>query len=118
MSGNEDYRQDVQAKTTKTIQIALTPQSMLEQMFPNAPKKADTVDCFRSLTPNMSIYMVVEKCGRADEETGSGLYIFVWHLRDGSTVAIGTPSQKEFTTLRTWNRRERVFRFWLRSDNC
>jgi hypothetical protein len=39
----------------------------------------------------MSIYMAVEKCGRSDEETGSGLYIFVWNLRDGSTVAIGTP---------------------------
>jgi len=61
-------------------------------MFPNAPKKADAVECFRSLTPNMSIHMVVEKCRRPDEETGSGLYIFVWNLRDGSTVAIGTPS--------------------------
>jgi hypothetical protein len=26
-----------------------------------------------------------------DEEIGSGLYIFVYHLHDGSTVSIGTP---------------------------
>jgi hypothetical protein len=39
----------------------------------------------------MSIYAVVQKCGRPDEELGSGIFIFVWHLADGSTVSIGTP---------------------------
>ena len=70
----------------------VTPQSIVQEMFPNAPKKAKNGEYFRSFTPRMSIYMVVEKCGRPDEEIGSGLYIFVYHLQDGSTVAIGTSS--------------------------
>ena len=101
--GYGDYRQEIPAKTTQTLRIALirtgtqgpvsvaTPQSIVQQMFPNAPKKADSIQCFRALRPKMSIYMVVEKCGRPDEEVGSGISIFVYHLRDGSTVAIGTP---------------------------
>jgi len=68
-----------------------TPQSAVKELFPNAPAKAETAECFRSLTPEMSMYAVVQKCGRPDEETGSGIYIFVYHLRDGSTVTIGTP---------------------------
>jgi len=38
----------------------------------------------------MSMNTVVEKCGRPDAELGSGLYIFVWRLADGSMVSIGT----------------------------
>jgi hypothetical protein len=88
---------DMSTVTTKTNSVhaqppTVTPQSVVEEMFPNAPTKADSSECFRSLTPRMSIYMVVQKCGRPDEETGSGIYIFVYHLRDGSTVAIGTSS--------------------------
>ena len=60
-------------------------------MFPDAPEKAKTADCFRSLRGGMSMNAVVEKCGRPDEEVGSGMYIFLWHLDDRSTVSIGTP---------------------------
>jgi hypothetical protein len=102
-SGYGDYRQEIPSKTSQMLRVALTktetqgpvsmvtPQSIVQQMFPNAQKKAENVDCFRSLTHETSINMAVEKCGRPDEEVGSGLYIFVYHLRDGSTVAIGTP---------------------------
>jgi hypothetical protein len=96
------YRQEIPANTRQELRIVLsraaesspasTPQSIVQQMFPNAPTKADSVECFRALTPEMSIYLVVQKCGRPDEETGSGLYIFVYHLKDKSTVAVGTPS--------------------------
>jgi hypothetical protein len=60
-------------------------------MFPNAPEKAQSVKCFRALKPEISMNVVVQKCGRPDEELGSGIYIFVWHLADGSRVSIGTP---------------------------
>jgi glucose dehydrogenase len=60
--------------------------------FPDSPEKTQSVDCFRGLTPKMSVYTVVRKCGRPDEEVGSGISIWVWHLKDGSTIAIGTPS--------------------------
>jgi hypothetical protein len=69
----------------------VTPQSIVKELFPNAPEKAKTTECFRSLTPEMSMYAVVQKCGRPDEDLGSGIYIFVYHLHDGSTIAIGTP---------------------------
>ena len=61
------------------------------KMFPNAREKTQSLECFRSLTPKMSVYEVVNKCGRPDEEEGSGVLIFVWSLRDGSTVVISTP---------------------------
>jgi len=69
----------------------VTPQSVVKELFPNAHGKAQTAECFRSLTPEMSMYAVVQKCGRPDEEIGSGLYVFVYHLHDGSTVGISTP---------------------------
>jgi len=67
-----------------------TPQGIAKAMFPNAPEKAQSVSCFQALKPEMSMNTVVEKCGRPDAELGSGLYIFVWRLADGSTVSIGT----------------------------
>jgi hypothetical protein len=69
----------------------VTPQSIVKDMFPGAPEKTQSVACFRSLTPEMSIDMVVQRCGRPDEEIGSGLYVFVYHLRDGSSVTVSTP---------------------------
>ncbi len=65
-------------------------ENLIEEMFPHAKKKAENVRCFRSLTPAMSIQDVVQRCGRPDQEAGSGIYIFLYYLRNGSTVAIGT----------------------------
>ena len=67
------------------------PQGIVKELFPHAPEKAKTAECFRSLTPETSMYTVVQKCGRPDEERGSGLYVFVYHLQDGSSVLISTP---------------------------
>jgi hypothetical protein len=68
-----------------------TPESIAKAIFPNAPNKVQSIDCFRSLPPEISLYAVVQKCGGPDEEVGSGIYIFVWHMPDGSSVSIGTP---------------------------
>ncbi len=68
-----------------------TPEAIAKAMFPNAPDNKQDINCFRSLAVKMSVNDVVEKCGRPDEELGSGLYIFVWHMPDGSSVSIGTP---------------------------
>lgn len=77
-----------------------TPQSIGGAMFPNAPEKAQSAGCFRELKPTMSIDSVVQKCGRPDEELGSGIYIFVWHLSDGSTISIGTSSLQRIGDVR------------------
>ncbi len=81
---------------------AVTPssQGITTVMFPNAPKKAQTVDCFRSLRRGMSMEAVVQKCGRPDDQLGSGTYIFVWRLADGSTVSIGTPYLEKICDVR------------------
>jgi hypothetical protein len=51
-----------------------TPQSIVNDLFPSAPAQAQSGKCFDSLTPEMSMYLVVQKCGRPDEEIGGDLY--------------------------------------------
>jgi hypothetical protein len=79
---------------------AVTPQSIAREMFPNAPEKTQSIDCFRGLKPAVSMNAIVHTCGRPDEELGSGVYIFVWHLTDGSTVSIDTSSLEKIGDIR------------------
>jgi hypothetical protein len=61
----------------------------LDLMFPKArPASRDFVH-FRSIKHSMSMNDVVRQCGVPDELGGSGIAIFVYHLDDGSIVAIG-----------------------------
>jgi hypothetical protein len=69
----------------------VTPQTIARAMFPSAREKARSVECFRGFSRNAPVSAVVEKCGRPDEELGSGVYIFVWYLADGSTISVNTP---------------------------
>ncbi|PYU78355.1 MAG: hypothetical protein DMG50_27875 [Acidobacteria bacterium] len=66
-------------------------ESIAKAMFPGAPQKAQSVDCFRGFNHNTPVGTVVQRCGSPDEEVGSGVYIFVWHLADGSMVTLNTP---------------------------
>jgi hypothetical protein len=61
----------------------------LDQMFPKAPKTTRDLAHFRSLKRTMSMSDVVNQCGEPDELGGSGIAIFIYHLDDGSLVAIG-----------------------------
>jgi hypothetical protein len=81
-------------------QEVVTPQSIARAMFPNAPEKAKSADCFRGLSRDMSMNKIVGKCGRPDEVLGSGIYIFVWHLDDRSTASIGTPYLERIGSVR------------------
>jgi hypothetical protein len=62
----------------------------LDEMFPRAPKTARDLAHFRSLKRTMTMTDVVRECGAPDELGGSGIAIFIYHLDDGSLVAIGT----------------------------
>jgi hypothetical protein len=62
----------------------------LDQMFPNAPKTTRDLAHFRALKRTMSMSDVVRRCGEPDELGGSGINIFIYHLDDGSIVAIGS----------------------------
>jgi hypothetical protein len=72
--------------------VGFADRNVLQELFPKSPRQADDCNCFRSLPAGVSMYGVVEKCGRPNEDAGSGIYIFIYQLRDGSTVTIGTPS--------------------------
>ena len=61
----------------------------LDAMFPKAPKTVRDLAHFRSLKRTMSMSEVVRQCGEPDELGGSGINIFIYHLDDGSLVAIG-----------------------------
>lgn len=68
-----------------------SPESIAKPIFPGAPLKAQDIDCFRGFNHWTSVNAVVQKCGSPDEDLGSGVYIFVWRLADGSTVTLNTP---------------------------
>jgi hypothetical protein len=86
-------------------------------MFPNAPEKAQSAGCFRGLKPTMSINSVVQKCGRPDEELGSGLYIFVWHFSDVQRSPSERLLWKELETLGTPAHREKAHPFFTANDH-
>ena len=82
-------------------QPAETHQNIAKAMFPNAPEKTHSADCFRTLRPEMSMQAVVQKCGRPDEEVGSGpVFTFVWHMPDGSSVSIDTPTLEKIGNVK------------------
>jgi hypothetical protein len=58
--------------------------------IPDAPKTARVLAPFRKIQPRMTMIDVVKLCGIPDEHQGSGIFIFLYRLRDGSVVAIGT----------------------------
>ena len=71
------------------------PQLIPEEIIvANAPKTTRSVEPFRSLTRAMTMVDVVRRCGVPDEHQGSGIYIFIYHLDDGSIVAVGTADLK------------------------
>lgn len=61
----------------------------LDELFPNSPKTARDFANFRNLRSNMSMKDIVKLCGEPDEIGGSGISIFMYHLDDGSLIAIG-----------------------------
>jgi hypothetical protein len=67
----------------------------LDEMFPNAPKTSRDLANFLTLKRTMSMMDVVRRCGSPDEVGGSGIAIFVYHLNDGSLVAVGATGATE-----------------------
>jgi len=57
-------------------------------MFPTARNTHRDAQCFRSLHGNLSIYTLVDKCGRPDAGGGTAIGFFEYHLDNGSKVTI------------------------------
>jgi hypothetical protein len=71
------------------------PQPIPDELkLPDAPKTVRDVSCYTSFTTGSSMQDVVRKCGVPDEHQGSGIYIFLYDMSDGSVVAIGTSEFK------------------------
>jgi hypothetical protein len=72
------------------------PQPIPEQIrLPDAPKTARNIQCFRAFSESSAMVDVARKCGIPDEHQGSGIYIFLYDMDDGSVVAIGTADLKK-----------------------
>lgn len=64
-------------------------------LFLNA-KEAAT---FRKITPAMPMLDIFRTVGLPDADIGSGLHVFVYHLRDGGKMLIGTADVKRLLCL-------------------
>ena len=71
------------------------PQAIPDEIkVPDAAKTARDIRCFSSFTSNSAMTDVVRRCGIPDEHQGSGIYIFLYVMQDGSVVAAGTGNLK------------------------
>ena len=61
----------------------------VKYLFSYISDQAHDPACFPAFAPGNSMYKIVEKCGYPDEEIGSGVYIFVYHLQHGSVIISG-----------------------------
>ena len=63
----------------------------VDYLFHFPPAKARNVECFQALPSGSSMQQIVEHCGRPDADIGRELYVFVYHLDNGSDATITTP---------------------------
>jgi hypothetical protein len=61
---------------------------------PAAVATARTIEIFERVTAGMSMAEVMRLCGAPDEEVGSGIFIYLYRLSDGSFVRVGTPDKE------------------------
>ena len=59
-------------------------------ILPDTPPTARNIEVFKRIKPSMSMQDVVRICGVPDQDIGSGIYIFIYKLDDGTQVWIGT----------------------------
>ncbi len=79
-------------ESTKLAPGAGENQPIPEQLkLPEVPETAREVGCFSSLPKNSTMIDVVRKCGIPDKHLGSGVYIFVYYMKDCSVVSASTP---------------------------
>lgn len=75
--------------------ITAGQKEILETLFPKAPITSRDFARFQSLKRTMTMSEIVANCGVPDELSGSGVYVFSYHLSDGTSVnisATGTDS--------------------------
>ena len=78
----------------------LTKKDLPQAMQPERiPLTARSIDPFRLITDRLSMKQIVEVFGLPDKDIGSGIYIYVYNLKDRSQVRIGTPDGKQILSV-------------------
>jgi hypothetical protein len=57
---------------------------------PRAAQSSRSIESFRFIGPETTMQQVNTKLGAPDRDVGSGLYVYLYRLRDGSDVLIGS----------------------------
>lgn len=73
----------------------------IESVVPS--NRSLTVDSFRFIQSETTMQQVRSTVGEADREAGSGIYIYEYGLRDGSTVSVGSPDGSKILYVRHGN---------------
>jgi hypothetical protein len=83
------------------LTFAQVPAAFGQQQLPTAmepqkvPPTARTLEAFQRISKETSMARVIETLGLPDKDIGSGIYIYVYELADGSQVIIGSPDGKQ-----------------------
>jgi hypothetical protein len=80
------------AQVSRTLTTKDLPQAMQPKHIPST---ARSIAPFRPITDRLSMKQIVEIFGLPDRDLGSGIYIYVYNLKDRSQVRIGTPDGKQ-----------------------
>lgn len=70
------------------ISVTAGQKEILGTLFPKAPATVRDMTNFRALERTMTMSEIVNRCGVPDELSGSGVYVFTYHLSDGTFVNI------------------------------
>jgi len=70
------------------MSVTAGQKEILRTLFPKAPVTASNMASFQKLNRTTTMSEVVKTCGVPDELSGSGVYVFSYHLSDGTSVNI------------------------------
>jgi hypothetical protein len=84
------------------IQIPLFLEKKSHQttvMSPKIPSTARSIETFAQIRVGMSMKQVIAICGLPDADIGSGIYIYVYNLADGSQVLISAANKNNIIAI-------------------
>lgn len=65
----------------------------------NSDKKPLTIASFSDLPDQLTFPDLVLRVGQPDEDVGSGVYLYVYHLGDGSNVIVASMDGKTISSI-------------------
>jgi hypothetical protein len=88
------------ALTFAHVPAAFGQEKLPATMEPHkVPPSARTLEAFQRISKETSMTRVIEVLGLPDRDVGSGIYIYVYELADGSQVIISSPDGKRIGSM-------------------